>query len=261
MTAGLWQRDTVAWMIVATVLPAAVVALADAGLDAVWRIGLTLAVILVWQGIFLLTRAQPLSPIAVLTAVSVTVLAPGQVEPWQLVLAVSFGTVIGEQIFGGWGRNVINAGVATLAFLYFAFPETPHEGAGGLMALAVVPALVMLVATGIASWQVIVSTLAGLVVATLLIGADPMVLASQGSLAFGIVFLIADPVASAATRGGRWVYGLLAGGLIALFGWGDAGIDAPHAVVYAALLASLFAPLIDSAVLAVKTQLRRPRNG
>lgn len=262
MTAtGVWHRDTIAWVIVAAILPAAAVAIIDGGLEAVWRMGLTLLVILFWQGVFLLARAQPVSPIAIVTAVTITILAPGGVAPWQLILAVTFGTVIGEQIFGGWGRNIVNAAVATLAFLYFAFPEATHAGAGGQMMVAVLPGALLLIATGIVSWQIVVSAIAGLVLATGLIGADPLVLVTQGSLALGLVFLIADPVASSATRAGRWVHGAMAGGLMALFGWGDAGIDAPHAAVYSALLAALFAPLIDSAVLAAKAQLRRSSNG
>lgn len=261
MIGGVWHRDTIGWVLAASVLPAALVAVGDGGAETLWRLALSLAVIVFWQGVFFVSRAQPVSPIAIVTAVAVTLLAPGTVADWQLVLALSFGTVLGEQIFGGWGRNVINAAVAALAFLYFAFPETHHPGFGPALGLAVVPAALLLVATGIVSWQVLAAAVAGVIAATLLIGADPLVLIQQGSLAFGLVFLVADPVASAATRGGRWAYGLLAGGLVALFGWGDSGIDAPHAVVFAALLASLFAPLIDAAVITMKTQTRRRRHG
>lgn len=261
MIGGVWHRDTVGWVLAVCALPAAVVGLGEGGADAVWRFCLSLVVIGFWQGVFLVARAQPLSPIAIVTAVAVTILAPGAVSDWQLILALSFGTVLGEQIFGGWGRNIINAAVATLAFLYFGFPEIHHSGFGPLLGLASLPAALILVATGIVAWQVLLAAIAGVVAATLLMGGDATVLVSQGSLAFGLVFLVADPVASAATRGGRWAYGLLAGGLIAVFGWGGGGIDAPHAVVFAALLASLFAPLIDAGVLALMIGRRKHGHG
>lgn len=261
MRVGVWDRDTIAWLIVAASLPPAAIAVLDQGIGAVVRIVVCLAVIWGWQAVFLFARAQPVSPIAIVTAVAVAILAPGEMALWQIVLAVSFGTVMGEQIFGGWGRNIVNAAVATLAFIFFAFPETLHEGTGGEMAFACLPALLILAVLGILSWQVLAAAVAGAVGATLLLGGDPLVLPLQGSLVFGLVFLVCDPVASAATRTGRWFYGLLAGGLAALFGWADAGIGAPQAIVLAALLASLFAPLIDSAVIAGGSAIRRRRNG
>lgn len=261
MTAGLWHRGTIAWIMVAAILPAAVVAVSEGGLPVLWHMVVTLAVIWGWQAVFLIMRAQPVSPIAIVTAVAVTIMAPGDVALWQLVLAVTFGTVIGEQVFGGWGRNIINAAVATLAFLYFAFPETVHSGAGLTMVLATVPAALLLVVTGIASWRLLVAALAGLFGVTWLLGGDPALVAVQGSLAFGLVFLLADPVTSCGTRAGRVFYGLLGGGLTALFGWADTGIDTPVAAVFGALLASLFAPLIDTAVIAATARKWRPRHG
>ena len=112
----------------------------------------------------------------------------------------------------------------------------------------------LLLVTGVLSWQLVVALPMGLVLATLSLGADPAAPLFEGSLVLGLVFLICDPVASASTRIGRWIYGLLAGALVAIFGWADAGIAAPQAVVFAALLASLFAPLIDAVAVAVATR-------
>ncbi len=251
---GIWHRDTVAWIIVAALLPAMVSANLDLGFATMQRFGVALAVIGFWQGVFLFTRAQPLSPIALVTAFAVATLASGTTEMWQIVLAASFGTVIGEQIFGGWGRNVVNAGVVTLAFSYFAFPEVLHTGTGPLVAVAAGLGALLLLVTGVLSWRIAVAAPVGLVLATLALGQDPAAPFLEGSVVFGLVFLVGDPVASASTRMGRWAYGLLAGGLVAVFGWADAGIDAPQAVVFAALLASLFAPLLDAAAVGVATR-------
>ncbi|WP_164730415.1 RnfABCDGE type electron transport complex subunit D [Pelagibacterium montanilacus] len=261
MIRGLYHRDTVGWLIAAAVLPVLAATVVEQGVPALERMGLTLVVVLVWQAVFLWVRAQPASATALVTAIAVGVLAPGDFAVWQIVLAVSFGTVIGEQIFGGWGRNIINVGVATLAFLYFAFPETLHEGAGPLVAAACIPGALLLLATGILAPAVLLASAVGAGVVTLGLDQNPVELVVNGSLVFGLVFLVCDPVASAATRGGRWVFGLLAGGLIALFAFADAGSDVPHAVVFAALLASLFAPLIDAAVIALSSSLRRRRHG
>src|SRR5690606_32677192 len=105
---------------------------------------------------------------------------------------------------------------------------------------------------------VLISSVAALILGSCLLGGDPAALAFQGSLAIGLVFLVGDPVASAATRWGRWIYGALAGGLASLFGWAGTGIDGPQPIVMAALVASLFAPLIDAGVIAAT--LRRWRH-
>lgn len=261
MMGGVWHRDTISWLIVAAALPAAVAAVGTFGPLALGHMVLALAVIVFWQLVFLWSRAQPVSPIAIVTAIAVGVLAPGEFAPWQIVLAASFGTVIGEQIFGGWGRNIVNAAVAMLAFLYFAFPQTTIPGGGQLLALAVIPGALMLLATGVLSWQVVLSAIGGTIAVSLGMGENPMTVFASGSMVFGLVFLVGDPVASSATRAGRWIYGVLAGALLALLGWTDTGFDGPQAIIFACLVASLFAPLIDAGVVAATRRFRRPYNG
>nr|WP_255768914.1 RnfABCDGE type electron transport complex subunit D [Maritalea mediterranea] len=250
----------VAWLLVAALLPAAAAVLVEQGGIAAARFGVALATLLFWQGVFMIVRAQPFSPIALVTAFAVSLLASGTTELWQIVLAASFGAVIGEQIFGGWGRNFIPAGVVAPAFLYFAFPEVSHAGTGALVTLALAPGALILLVTGILSWRVLVGALIGLVLLTMVFGHAPAAPFMQGSLIFGLIFLVGDPVCAASTRGGGWLYGALAGGLIALLGWADVGIGAPQAVVFAALLAAIFAPLIDAGIIAMTTKQWSPHN-
>lgn len=261
MMGGVWHRDTISWLMAAAAIPAAAAAIGTFGIVALAHMAIAMFVIIFWQLVFLWTRAQPVSPIAIVTAIAVGVLAPGEFSAWQIVLAVSFGTVIGEQIFGGWGRNIINAGTVTLAFLYFAFPQTPHPGGDLLLGLSVVPGALMLLVTGILSWQLLLAAVACAIAVSFGLGGAPDVMFSQGTVVFGLVFLAADPVASSATRSGRWIYGALVGATLALFGWTSAGFDGPKAIVFASLVSSLFAPLIDTAVIAATARLWRPRNG
>ncbi|MBT8339987.1 MAG: RnfABCDGE type electron transport complex subunit D, partial [Desulfatitalea sp.] len=41
---------------------------------------------------------------------------------WQAALGISFGVVIGKEVFGGTGRNFLNPALTGRAFLYFAYP-------------------------------------------------------------------------------------------------------------------------------------------
>jgi Na+-transporting NADH:ubiquinone oxidoreductase subunit B len=257
MIRGAWNPDTIAWLIVVALLPTATVAVLEQGTDAAARIAFGWAVVGAWQLLFGFVRGQRLYPIGAVTAVAVVVLAPGDLALWQLVLALSFGTVVGELIFGGWGRNFLGAAVVTLSFLFFSFPDTRHDSASPAIAVACLPAAVGLIIVGVLSWRVVAGAIAGLLAVTVAFGADPAVLVPRGTLAFGIVFLIGDPVASAATNPGRWIYGAAAGALAGLFGWGGTGIDTPQAIVFAALFASIFAPLIDRGTIVAKALARR----
>jgi Na+-transporting NADH:ubiquinone oxidoreductase subunit B len=41
---------------------------------------------------------------------------------WQVAVGISFGVVIGKEIFGGTGMNILNPALAARAFLFFAYP-------------------------------------------------------------------------------------------------------------------------------------------
>src|SRR5690606_38682643 len=41
---------------------------------------------------------------------------------WQVALGTSFGVVVGKEIFGGTGMNILNPALTARAFLFFAYP-------------------------------------------------------------------------------------------------------------------------------------------
>jgi Na+-transporting NADH:ubiquinone oxidoreductase subunit B len=47
---------------------------------------------------------------------------PPTIPLWQVVLGISFGVVIGKEVFGGTGKNFLNPALTARAFLYFAYP-------------------------------------------------------------------------------------------------------------------------------------------
>ncbi|MCD7059362.1 RnfABCDGE type electron transport complex subunit D [Pelagibacterium xiamenense] len=261
MIRGLWERETIALLILAAALPVGIAGAVEGGWAFATTFTLALAVLAFWQGVFLFARAQLATGIGVLTALAVTLLGPQGLAPWQIILGVSFGAVIGEQVFGGWGRNIINTAVASLAFLFFAFPEAVTPEPGWLIAVSSVPGAALLVVLGVLAWPIPVGAIMGIATVGLLMGADLSVLFSHGAIVFGIVFLSGDPVTSSATPAGRWAYGGLAGGLAGLLGWAAYGVGAPQTIVFATLLASLFAPLIDHTVITISAAARKRRHG
>ncbi|MDJ0826694.1 MAG: RnfABCDGE type electron transport complex subunit D [Rhodobacter sp.] len=258
MIRGLWTPDTVGWLLVAAGLPAAVALWFDQGVDGVLRLVLCLAVVAAWQILFRVNLGVAPAPASAITALAVAVVAPIEVQLWQIALAVSFGAVIGELIFGGWGRNFLSPGVVALAFLSLSMPNAAFVASGANVAWAVLPGALVMLLTGILPVSVLAAYGAALGLASMALGLEITLLAASGTLAFAAVFLVADPVAAAATPVGRWVQGALAGALTVLL---MTGTSVPQAAVFAVLLAGLFAPLVDQGAIAAHLARRRARNG
>lgn len=258
MRRGIWDREMVALLLLLAIMPLVLAWLGFGGLDAAGRLIFTLAISGLWHLIFMLTRAQPPSFAGALTGVAVAMLAPQDLSSGQLILGISFGSVMAELVFGGWGRNVLNPATVTLAFLGFGFPTAPWQDFAVPVSWAVIPALAIGVFLGVMSARLIFGALAVLALAF----ATELPVAGVVPVA-GIVLalLVSDPVASASTRLGCWLNGALYAALVVLFATGWEGAAAAQIAVSAALLASLAAPLLDEIAIALWTARRRRRHG
>ncbi|MCT4602519.1 MAG: NADH:ubiquinone reductase (Na(+)-transporting) subunit B [Marinifilum sp.] len=138
---------------------------------------------------------------------------------------------------------------------------------GETSTLAILIGAVILIATGIGSWRIMLSVFAGgLVMGTIfnLIGVNAYMTdipAYQhlllGGFAFGAVFMATDPVSATQTTRGKYIYGFLIGLLAVLIRVVNAGF--PEAMMLAILFMNTFAPLIDHYVVQgnVKRRLKR----
>ena len=52
----------------------------------------------------------------------VPLIVPVDLPLWMLAVAVAFGVVIGKEVFGGTGMNILNPALTIRAFLFFAYP-------------------------------------------------------------------------------------------------------------------------------------------
>ena len=242
----------------ALLLPAGVTVF-ERGMAWIWVLLAAILTALVWQRIFSDVRGRHFNPDGLVAAVVCAVALPASVSLWQVVLSLSFGIVVGQEIFGGRGRNFLNPATVALAFFIFSFPAQPLGSLAPAMALAVIPGALLLLVAGLVSWRVVAGAASALLLMSTAInsGVPPALMVPAGFL-FGLIFLAADPVAAASTQLGRWVYGALFGGVTAL----QAGVGAPRmeTVVSVALLAGIFAPLIDCAVIALNSYRRGQRH-
>jgi Na+-transporting NADH:ubiquinone oxidoreductase subunit B len=257
---GFWNTDRIIWAQIAALLPPLGLAAFSSGLSLAGIIGVALVTAAAWQGAFARWRRLPFCASGAVTALIVAVMVPGTASLWQIALAITFAVVIGEQIFGGYGRNFVNTAALALAFLMFSFPDGGYDK-GGITDWAVVaPGGLALMALGFVNWRIVAAALIGAGAVLLAKGGMPateQVLA--GSFAFAVVFLASDPVSAPSTNGGRWIYGAAVGAMAAL-GAANGSFSA-RAVVFACLIGSIFAPLVDQGAIWINHRLRKWRHG
>ena len=139
---------------------------------------------------------------------------------------------------------------------------------GETSTLAIMIGAAILIFTGIASWKVIVSVVAGGVSIGLLCNAfapnpDSYLALPfynhlvMGGFAFGAVFMATDPVTCAQTEKGKWIYGFLIGAMAIIIRVFNPGY--PEGMMLSILLLNTFAPLIDYNVVQsnIKRRLKR----
>ncbi|WP_299567565.1 RnfABCDGE type electron transport complex subunit D [uncultured Sulfitobacter sp.] len=256
-----WTPANVSVTQTAAMLPVLIAVWAAHGPAVLATLGVAVVAALAWEGVFALIRQRPVTAHGLTTALIIAIMAPVSLPLWQIAVAVSLGVVLGELIFGGRGFGFLNAGVAALAFLVFSFPGVALLQANFWVAAATVPGAVLLLAVGLAPWRPFVVAILSVAAVKLLSGEAITLTDTGAALLFGLVFLACDPVGGAATRAGQWLYGALVGGLIGLFAADTGPAITANAVVFAVLLASIFAPLLDYLVVEVNVRRRRNRAG
>lgn len=75
-----------------------------------------------WEIVFAVVRKHQISEGLFVSAMLFPLILPPTLPLWQAALGISFGIVVGKEIFGGTGRNFLNPALTGRAFLYFAYP-------------------------------------------------------------------------------------------------------------------------------------------
>lgn len=264
-----------------------------------------------WEVLFAIVRKHDVNEGFLVTSALFPLVLPPTIPLWQVALGISFGVVVGKEIFGGTGMNIFNPALVSRAFLFFAYPaqisgdkvwiaaqtsadgysgatwlaQTAEKGLGVLQtdlgwwhaflglepgsmgetsAFFALLGAIVLILTGVGSWRTMAGCLLGSFAMSLtlnLIGSDTNPFFGVpfywhwviGSFAFAAVFMATDPVSSAFTDRGKWLYGI---------GIGFMGILVrvlnpayPEGWMLAILFMNMFAPLIDHFV--VKGNIKR----
>jgi Na+-transporting NADH:ubiquinone oxidoreductase subunit B len=271
----------------------------------------TFLVGIAWEVLFAVKRGHEVNEGFFVTSVLFALSCPPDIPLWQVALGISFGVVIGKEVFGGTGKNFLNPALVGRAFLYFAYPAqlsgdavwvavdgytgaTPLSvvASGGMDALtqswtwteaflgsipgsigetstlAILLGMVLLLATRIASWRIMLGVFLGMVAFSSLlnaVGSDNNPAFGMpwywhlvtGSFAFGMVFMATDPVSAAMTNTGKWCFGILIGVMTVLIRVVNPAF--PEGIMLAILFSNLFAPLMDHFVVQANIKRRLAR--
>jgi Na+-transporting NADH:ubiquinone oxidoreductase subunit B len=98
----------------------------------------------IWEALFAGIRGHEINEGFLVTSILYLLTLPPNTPLWQVALGVSFGVVVGKEVFGGTGKNFLNPALTGRAFLFFAFPGqmsgdevwTAVDGFSGATALA-----------------------------------------------------------------------------------------------------------------------------
>lgn len=148
-----------------------------------------------WEVLFASVRGHEINEGFFVTSILFSLIVPASLPLWQAALGISFGIVIGKEVFGGTGKNFLNPALTGRAFLYFAYPAqisgdavwVAVDGFTGATALSVAASggVEALQAAGFSLQQSLTGLIAGSIGETSLI-----------AIGLGAIFLLATQIAS-----------------------------------------------------------------
>ena len=194
---------------------------------------------------------------------------PSKMSGSEVWISLRNGENLVDGVTGATPLAYANEGLAAVNNAGFSawdlFAGTVPGSVGETSVIAILIGAVILIWTGVASWKIMISSVGGALLVGWLgnvCGATDIPAWYQlimGGFAFGTVFMATDPVTSAQTECGKWIYGFLVGALcvvVRLFNPGYA-----EGMMLAILLMNTFAPLIDHYVTsaAISRRMKRVR--
>lgn len=120
----------------------------------------TFLVGIAWEILFAIRRGHEVNEGFFVTSILFALICPPNIPLWQVAMGISFGVVIGKEVFGGTGKNFLNPALTGRAFLFFAYPAqmsgdavwTAVDGYTGATALSIVASDGMAALEGTLSW-------------------------------------------------------------------------------------------------------------
>ena len=77
-----------------------------------------------WEVLFAIKRGHEVNEGFFVTSILFALTCPPSIPLWMVALGISFGVVVGKEVFGGTGKNFLNPALTGRAFLFFAYPAS-----------------------------------------------------------------------------------------------------------------------------------------
>ncbi|MBL7115697.1 MAG: NADH:ubiquinone reductase (Na(+)-transporting) subunit B [Kiritimatiellae bacterium] len=158
-----------------------------------------------WEVLFACVRKHPINEGLLVSGFLFPLVLPPTIPLWQVAVGVSFGIVIGKEIFGGTGMNIVNPALLCRAFIFFAYAKSMTgnvwiASAGDVVADAVTGATPLGVLSSLTDGQTAADAIAGGQVnfMRMFIGIEPGSIGETSTLAclIGAAMLLASGIAS-----------------------------------------------------------------
>jgi Na+-transporting NADH:ubiquinone oxidoreductase subunit B len=82
------------------------------------------AVGLFWEFLFCIIRGHEVNEGFLVTGLLYPLILPPTIPLWQVAVGITFGVIVGKEVFGGTGRNFLNPALTARAFLFFTYPAS-----------------------------------------------------------------------------------------------------------------------------------------
>jgi Na+-transporting NADH:ubiquinone oxidoreductase subunit B len=113
-----------------------------------------------WEVMFAMVRGHEVNEGFFVTSILFALTLPATIPLWMVALGISFGVVVGKEVFGGTGKNFLNPALTGRAFLFFAYPAAMSgdavwvvDGYTGATALSLAAAQGMEVMQSSVTWM------------------------------------------------------------------------------------------------------------
>jgi Na+-transporting NADH:ubiquinone oxidoreductase subunit B len=74
----------------------------------------------IWEVLFAVVRKHEINEGFLVTGLLFPLTLPPTIDLWQVAIGISFGVVVGKEVFGGTGFNILNPALTARAYLFFA---------------------------------------------------------------------------------------------------------------------------------------------
>jgi Na+-transporting NADH:ubiquinone oxidoreductase subunit B len=117
-----WRHDVIRWLGVGFSPDSMSACIVHGALYFLPLYAVTMVVGLTWEVLFAVVRRLEVNEGFFVTGILFPLILPPTTPLWQAALGISFGVVLGKEVFGGTGMNFVNPALAARAFLFFAYP-------------------------------------------------------------------------------------------------------------------------------------------